>query len=339
MSKVGINGFGRIGRNTLRAAIEKKIFDKLDIVAINDPGMNLEMAAILLEYDTVMGRFKGEVKVENDSLIVNGKKLRLFAEKNPADIPWKDLGVDIIIESSGFFTDANNAKAHIDPAGAKKVIISAPAKNEDVTINLGVNENMYDSSRHNIVSMASCTTNCLATVAKVLLKEFGIVKGMMTTDHAYTSSQKLLDAPDHKHIRRGRAAAQNIIPASTGASEATELVLPELRGKLDAIALRVPVADASIIDFVVLTEKSVTVDSVNQAFKRASEGELRGIMGYSEKPLVSSDFIGSHYSSIVDSELTRTLGDNMVKVLAWYDNEMGYSTRLAEFAVFMSERL
>ncbi|EKE02659.1 MAG: hypothetical protein ACD_20C00349G0006 [uncultured bacterium] len=339
MAKVAINGFGRTGRNALRVGFECEIFDKVDFVAINDPGFTPEMAAYLFQHDTTMGRFKGEIKAESDGIVINGKKVKLLTEKNPGDLPWRDMEVDVVIEASGFFTDANKAKAHIEQAGAKKVLISAPAKNEDITINPGVNEHKYNSANHNIVSLGSCTTNCFSTVCKVLNDEFGIAKGMMTTSHAYTNTQELLDKPELKHIRRSRAAAQNIIPTTTGASKSTTAVLPELEGKIDAVALRVPVPDASIIDFVVMTEKPVTVESINQAFKRASEGELKGILGYTEEPLVSSDYIGSTYSSVVDAGLTRTLGDNMAQIFAWYDNEMGYSTRLAQFAVFIAEKL
>jgi len=338
MKKLGINGFGRIGRNTLRAAIKYGIWDKIEIVAVNDPGMTPELAAYLFENDTVMGTFEGDVEAGNNGIKINGKSIKLLSEKDPASLPWKDIGVEIILECSGFFTDANKAKGHID-AGAKKVLISAPAKNEDITINLGVNPEMYDPVKHNIISMASCTTNCLSVVAKTLNDNFGIVKSLITTTHAYTSTQKILDAPDPRHVRRGRAAAANIVPTTTGASKATELVLPELKGKLDAMALRVPVVDASIIDMVALTEKPLTVELVNAAFKEAAEGKLKSIMSYTEKELVSSDYIGSPYSAIFDAKLTKVLGDNMVKLFAWYDNEMGYSTRLAECALFIARKL
>lgn len=338
MIKVAINGFGRIGRNTIRAAIKYGIWDKLDFTAVNDPGMTPEIAAYLMEYDTVMGRFEGEIKQENDGIVINGKKLKLLSEKEPSSLPWKNMGVNVVLECSGFFTDANKAKGHID-AGAKKVLISAPAKNEDITINLGVNPEMYDEDKHHIISMASCTTNCLSVVAQTLHEAFGIEKALVTTTHAYTSTQKILDAPDYKHIRRGRAAAANIVPTSTGASRATELVLPKLEGKLDAVAMRVPVADASIVDMVAITEKPVTVESVNMAFKKVSEGKLKTIMDYTEVPLVSSDYIGSSYSAVFDAKLTKVMGDNFVKIFAWYDNEMGYSTRLAECALFIARKL
>ena len=338
MKKVAINGFGRIGRNTLRAAVKSGIFHKLDFAAINDPGMTPELAAYLLEYDSVMGRFEGEIWPEPDAITVNGKKIKLLTGKDPLELTWKDLGIDVVIESSGFFTEAVKAKGHIQ-AGAKKVLISAPAKGEDITINLGVNQEMYDTTKHNIIAMASCTTNCLAPVAKVLNREFGIINAFMTTAHGYTSSQLLLDGPSKKDVRRGRAAAINIVPTSTGAAKAVELVLPEVKGKLEALALRVPVPAGSIIDLVATTEKKITVDSVNQAFKRASEEELRGIIHYTEIPLVSSDYVGSPYSCVVDAKLTRVLGENMVKVFAWYDNEFGYSSRLAECALFIAEKM
>lgn len=335
--KVAINGFGRIGRNTLRAAVKKGIFDKLDFVAINDPGLTPKDAAHIFKYDSVMGRFDGTVKTLEDGLEINGKKIKFFAEKDPSQLPWRELGIDIVIESTGFYTDALKAKAHID-AGAKKVIISAPAKNEDLTIVLGVNEKMYDSSKHNIISMASCTTNCLAPVAKVVDEKFGIVKGLMTTTHSYTGDQRILDA-GHSDPRRARAGALNIVPTTTGAAKAVALVLPQLKGKLNGFALRVPTPDVSVVDVVFETAKPVTAEAVNQALKEAANGELKGYLEFVEEPLVSSDFIGSHYSSSVDSALTMTMGDNMVKVISWYDNEMGYSTRLAETTLFVADKL
>lgn len=334
MVNVAINGFGRIGRNTLRAAIKEGIFDKINYVAINDPGLKPEDAARIFKYDSVMGKFEGTVEAYEEGIIVNGKKIKFFAEKDPAQLPWKDLGVEVVVESTGFFTDAEKAKAHI-AAGAKKVIISAPAKNEDKTIVLGVNENEYDPAKHNVISMASCTTNCLAPVAKVILEKFGIVKGLMTTVHSYTGDQKILDA-GHKDPRRARAGALNIVPTKTGAAKAVALVIPELKGKLDGFAMRVPTPDVSIVDVVFETEKKVTVEEVNAALKEAADGH---VLCYSYEPLVSTDYIGSHQSSTVDSLLTRVMGDNMVKVISWYDNECGYSTRLAETTLMVAEKL
>jgi len=337
MVKVAINGFGRIGRNTLRAAVANGTFNKVEYVAINDPGLTPEQAAHLMKYDSVMGRFNGEVKADADGIIVNGKKIKFYAEKDPAALPWKDLGVEIVVESTGFYTDAEKAKAHIT-AGAKKVIISAPAKNEDITIALGINADQYDSSKHHVISMASCTTNCLAPIAKVLHEEFGIVEGLMTTVHSYTGDQRILDA-GHKDLRRARAGALNIVPSSTGAAKAIGLVLPALQGKLNGFAMRVPTPDVSVVDLTVTTEKPVTVEAVNAAMKKASEGSLKGILEYVDEPLVSSDFIGSTYSSCFDSKLTVTMGDKMVKVISWYDNEMGYSTRLSETVLMVAEKL
>lgn len=334
MVNVAINGFGRIGRNTLRAAIKEGIFDKINYVAINDPGLKPEDAARIFKYDSVMGKFEGTVEAYEEGIIVNGKKIKFFAEKDPAQLPWKDLGVEVVVESTGFFTDAEKAKAHI-AAGAKKVIISAPAKNEDKTIVLGVNENEYDPAKHNVISMASCTTNCLAPVAKVILEKFGIVKGLMTTVHSYTGDQKILDA-GHKDPRRARAGALNIVPTKTGAAKAVALVIPELKGKLDGFAMRVPTPDVSIVDVVFETEKKVIVEEVNAALKEAADGH---VLCYSDEPLVSTDYIGSHQSSTVDSLLTRVMGDNMVKVISWYDNECGYSTRLAETTLMVAEKL
>jgi len=334
MTKVAINGFGRIGRNTLRAAIREGIYEKIDYVAINDPGLTPENAAHVFKYDSVMGKFDGTVEVAEDGLVINGKKILFFAEKDPANLPWAKLGVEVVVESTGFYTDATKAAAHIT-AGAKKVIISAPAKNEDKTIVLGVNENEYDPAKHNVISMASCTTNCLAPVAKVLDEKFGIVKGLMTTVHSYTGDQRILDA-GHKDPRRARAGALNIVPTTTGAAKAVALVLPQLQGKLNGFAMRVPTPDVSVVDVVVETEKPVTAEAVNAALKEAADGK---VLCYSEEPLVSSDFIGSSQSSTVDAALTMTMGDNMVKVVSWYDNEMGYSTRLAETTLMVAEKL
>lgn len=337
MVNVAINGFGRIGRNTLRAAIREGIFEKINYVAINDPGLTPAQAAHIFKYDSVMGRFDGTVEAYDEGLIINGKKIKFFAEKDPAQLPWKDLGVEVVVESTGFFTDATKAKAHLD-AGAKKVIISAPAKNEDKTIVLGVNGNEYDPAKHDVISMASCTTNCLAPVAKVVLEKFGIVKGLMTTVHSYTGDQRILDA-GHKDPRRARAGALNIVPTTTGAARAVALVIPELKGKLNGFAMRVPTPDVSVVDVVFETEKPVTAEAVNAALKEAAEGEMKGILCYEEAPLVSSDFIGSSQSSTVDAALTMTMGDNMVKVVSWYDNEMGYSTRLAETTLMVASKL
>lgn len=334
MTKVAINGFGRIGRNTLRAAVKTGIFDKVDYVAINDPGLKPEDAARLFKYDSVMGKFDGEVEAYEEGIVVNGKKIKFYSEKDPSQLPWKDLGVDIVVESTGFFTDAEKAKAHIT-AGAKKVIISAPATNEDITIVLGVNEDKYDSSKHDVISMASCTTNCLAPVAKVIKEKFGIVKGLMTTVHSYTGDQRILDA-GHKDPRRARAGALNIVPTKTGAAKAVALVIPELKGKLDGFAMRVPTPDVSLVDVVFETEKNVTVEEVNAALKEGADGH---VLCYTEEPLVSTDYIGSSQSSTVDALLTRVMGDNMVKIISWYDNEMGYSTRLAETVKFVADKL
>jgi glyceraldehyde 3-phosphate dehydrogenase len=281
-----------------------------------------------------MGKFDGTVEVAEDGLVINGHKIKFFAEKDPAALPWKDLGVEVVIESTGFYTDATKAHAHID-AGAKKVIISAPAKNEDKTIVLGVNENEYDPANHHVISMASCTTNCLAPVAKVIKEKFGIVKGLMTTVHSYTGDQRILDA-GHKDARRARAGALNICPTTTGAAKAVALVLPELKGKLDGFAMRVPTPDVSLVDVVFETEKSVTAEEVNAALKAAADGH---VLCYSEEPLVSSDYVGTAQSSTVDSLLTKVMGDNMVKVISWYDNEMGYSTRLAETTRLVASKL
>ena len=323
MVNVAINGFGRIGRNTLRAAIKEGIFDKINYVAINDPGLKPEDAARIFKYDSVMGKFDGTVEAYEEGIIVNGKKIKFFAEKDPAQLPWKDLGVEVVVESTGFFTDATKAHAHID-AGAKKVIISAPASKKE-----------YEPAKHNVISMASCTTNCLAPVAKAINEKFGIVKGLMTTVHSYTGDQRILDA-GHKDPRRARAGALNIVPTKTGAAKAVALVLPELKGKLDGFAMRVPTPDVSLVDVVFETEKKVTVEEVNAALKEAADGH---VLCYSDEPLVSTDYIGSHQSSTVDSLLTRVMGDNMVKVISWYDNECGYSTRLAETTLMVAEKL
>ena len=334
MTKVAINGFGRIGRNTLRAAIREGIFEKIDYVAINDPGLKPADAAHVFKYDSVMGKFNGTVEAVEDGIVINGKKILMFAEKDPANLPWAKLGVEVVVESTGFYTDATKAAAHIT-AGAKKVIISAPAKNEDKTIVLGVNDNEYDPAKHNVISMASCTTNCLAPVAKAINDKFGIVKGLMTTVHSYTGDQRILDA-GHKDPRRARAGALNICPTTTGAARAVALVIPELKGKLDGFAMRVPTPDVSLVDVVFETEKKVTAEEVNAALKEAADGH---VLCYSEEPLVSSDYIGTAQSSTVDSLLTKVMGDNMVKIISWYDNEMGYSTRLAETTLMVASKL
>jgi glyceraldehyde 3-phosphate dehydrogenase len=334
--KIGINGFGRIGRQVFKAVSEGGFGDLFEIVAVNDLTEN-ETLANLLKHDSTYGPFDAEIKASADGISVNGKFVKVLEEKDPASLPWGDLGVDLVIESTGRFTDADQARGHIE-AGAKKVIISAPAKGEDVTIVLGVNEEAYDPATHHIISNASCTTNCLAPVVKVILDNFGIVTGMMTTVHSYTGDQVLLDGP-HRDPRRARAAALNIVPTTTGAAKALSLVVPEVKGKLDGFSLRVPTPTVSIIDFVATTEQPVTVESVNAAFKAASESDvLFGILGYSEEPLVSSDYRQDPRSSIVDALSTIVLGENMVKVVAWYDNEWGYSCRVADLVALICEQ-
>ena len=329
--KVGINGFGRIGRNFLRASANTK---EIDIVAINDITSPATLAH-LLKYDSVHGTFKADVKSTEDSLIVDGKKIRVLSVKDPAQLPWKDLGVDIVVESTGLFVDKENASKHLS-AGAKKVIISAPAKNPDITIVLGVNEKNYNPKEHNIISNASCTTNCLAPVAKVLLREFGLKRGLMTTIHSYTNDQRILDLP-HKDLRRARAAALSMIPTSTGAAKALALVLPELKGKFDGLAIRVPTPNVSLVDLVAELGKTASVEEVNSAFKKAANGELKGILEYTDSPLVSIDFNGNPNSSIVDGSSTAVIEGNMVKVLAWYDNEWGYSSRIRDLILYISK--
>jgi len=334
-SKVAINGFGRIGRLTLRAALENPSVD-LNVVAINDLTTPKQLAH-LFKYDSNMGIYKGEVDFTENSLIIDGHTIRIFAEKDPAALPWKDLGVDVVIESTGFFTDATKARKHIE-AGAKKVIISAPAKGEDITVAIGINVNEYDPSKHHIISNASCTTNCLAPMGKVLQENFGIVSGLMTTVHSYTGDQRLLDAP-HDDLRRARAAALSMVPTSTGAAKAIGSVLPSLKGKLNGYAVRVPTPDVSLTDLTVTTEKPVTVEAVNEAFKRAAENELKHVLYYADAPLVSHDYMGNPHSCIFDSEFTQVSGSNLVKIIGWYDNEWGYSNRLAELAHMVAERL
>ncbi|MCX4727268.1 type I glyceraldehyde-3-phosphate dehydrogenase [Streptomyces sp. NPDC090052] len=331
--RVGINGFGRIGRNYFRALLEQGA--DIEIVAVNDLG-DTATTAHLLKYDTILGRLKAEVTHTADTITVDGHTIKVLSERNPADIPWGQLGVDIVIESTGFFTKKADAEKHI-AGGAKKVLISAPAKGEDITIVMGVNQDKYDAAKHNVISNASCTTNCVAPMAKVLLENFGIVKGMMTTVHAYTNDQRILDYP-HSDLRRARAAAENIIPTTTGAAKATALVIPELEGKLDGIAMRVPVPTGSVTDLVIELEREVTKDEVNAAFQKASEGQLKGLLDYTEDPIVSSDIVNWPASCTFDSSLTMVQGKS-VKVIGWYDNEWGYSNRLVDLTVFVGNQL
>ncbi|PFG31364.1 type I glyceraldehyde-3-phosphate dehydrogenase [Paramicrobacterium agarici] len=331
--KIGINGFGRIGRNFFRAALAKG--SDLEIVAVNDLTDNKTLAH-LLKYDSITGRLDAEVSFDGEQITVDGKSIKVFEERDPANLPWGDLGVDIVIESTGRFTKATDARKHID-AGAKKVLISAPATDEDATFVLGVNEQDYDPENHNIISNASCTTNCLAPLAKVFNDTFGIERGLMTTVHAYTADQNLQDGP-HKDLRRARAAAVNIIPTSTGAAKAIGLVLPELKGKLDGFALRVPVPTGSITDLTVEASRDVTVDEVKEAYKKAAEGPLKGILKYTEDEIVSSDIVNDPHSSIFDAGLLRVIG-NQVKLSSWYDNEWGYSNRLVDLTEYVAERL
>ncbi len=333
MVKIGINGFGSIGRRFFRIAQQQKDFE---IVAINDL-MDAKTNRHLLQYDSNYGVWDHPVEVQGNNLVVDGKTVRIVAERDPGAIPWRDLGVDIVVESTGLFTDANKARAHIERGGAKRVIISAPAKNEDITIVLGVNEQRYNPQTDFVISNASCTTNCLAPVAKVIQETFGIESGLMTTIHSYTNDQKLLDLA-HADLRRARAGAINIIPSSTGAARALHLVLPELKGKLNGMSLRVPTPVVSIVDLTVTTTKPVSKESANLALKQAAEGPLKGILGFSEEPLVSSDYKGNPLSSIVDSLETLTMGDNMLKVLSWYDNEWGYANRLVELTGLVAKR-
>jgi glyceraldehyde 3-phosphate dehydrogenase len=331
--KVGINGFGRIGRNVFRAT---KRFDDIEVVAVNDI-TDTRTLAHLLKYDSVLGNYAGDVSADGEYLVVDGQRIKVLAERDPGDLPWADLGVDLVIESTGFFTDGEKARVHIEKGGAKKVIISAPAKNEDITVVMGVNEKAYDAKQHNIVSNASCTTNCLAPVAKVLHGSFGIKSALMTTVHAYTNDQKILDAP-HEDLRRARAAAVNIIPTSTGAAKAMSLVLPELKGRFHGMSLRVPVKDVSLVDLVAELEKEATAEEVNAALRRASEDDLSGILGYTEEELVSTDFQGDDRSSVVDAKSTMVISGNLVKVLSWYDNEWGYSCRVVDLVRFMGQQ-
>ncbi|MEX1155937.1 MAG: type I glyceraldehyde-3-phosphate dehydrogenase [Chloroflexota bacterium] len=335
MTRIGINGFGRIGRQTLKAILERHP-DKLEVVAINDLAPTATNAH-LFKYDSTYGRFDGAVTAGEGTITVNGQIIKAFSERDPAALPWKALGVDIVVESTGIFTDANRAHAHLD-AGARKVIISAPAKNEDATLVLGVNEATYDPERHHIVSNASCTTNGLALPAKVVWDSFGIERGMMTTVHAYTNDQNVLDVY-HKDLRRARSAGQNIIPTTTGAAKALALVIPELKGRFDGFALRVPTATVSIIDFVAITSRPVTAQTANAALLAASTGPMQGLLGFTTEELVSMDFKGDERSSIVDGASTMVVGEDLLKVVAWYDNEWGYSCRVADLATFMAARL
>ncbi len=333
-TKIGINGFGRIGRLTLRT-INQYHSGKLEVAAINDL-TDTKTNAHLLKWDSTYGPYPGTVEATEDSIIVDGNKIKVLSERDPAKIPWQDYGIDIVIESTGLFTDATKAVAHRQ-GGAKKVIISAPARNEDITIVLGVNEDHYDPNKHNIISNASCTTNCIAPVVKVLHQNFGVSKGLMTTIHAYTNDQRLQDM-FHHDLRRARAATQNIVPTTTGAARAVTQVIPELKGRIHGIAFRIPVAIVSVIDFVADLNQEVTVEQVNQAFQTAAEGPLTGILEYCQEELVSMDFKGNPASSIVDALSTMVIGGNMVKVLAWYDNEWGYSCRLADLATYIAEK-
>ncbi len=324
-TKVGINGFGRIGRNAFKASLDKDV--NFEVVAINDLTTPSTLAH-LLKYDSCFGRFDGTVEATENAIIVNGKEIKILAHTDPAQIPWKELGVEVVLESTGRFTKKADAAKHIE-AGAKKVVISAPATDEDITIVMGVNEEKYDAKAHHVISNASCTTNCLAPFAKIVDREFGIKRGLMTTVHSYTNDQKILDLP-HKDLRRARAAAVSMIPTTTGAAKAVALVLPQLAGKLNGMAMRVPTSAVSVVDIVFETEKETTKEGVNAALKKAAEGELKGILGYTEEPLVSVDFKGDDHSSTIDALSTMVLEGNMVKILSWYDNEWGYSNRAVD---------
>ncbi|REK52446.1 MAG: type I glyceraldehyde-3-phosphate dehydrogenase [Thermobacillus sp.] len=332
MVKVGINGFGRIGRNVFRAALNNP---NVEVVAINDL-TDTKTLAHLLKYDTTHGTLNATVEAKEGAIVVNGKEIKVFSERDPGALPWGEYGVEIVVESTGIFTAKEKAEAHLK-GGAKKVIISAPATNEDITIVMGVNEDKYDPKAHTIISNASCTTNCLAPFAKVLNEKFGIVKGMMTTVHSYTNDQQVLDLP-HKDLRRARAAAENIIPSTTGAAKAVALVLPELKGKLNGMAMRVPTPNVSVTDLVAELKVNVTVEEVNKALKEAAEGPLKGILAYSEEPLVSSDYKGNPHSSIIDALSTMVVEGNMVKVVSWYDNEWGYSNRVVDLAAYIASK-
>ena len=330
--KVAINGFGRIGRNVMRIAANSP---GLEVVVINDL-TDANTLAHLFKYDSVHGTFAGDVAVAGDNLVINGKSVKILSERNPAALPWKELGVEIVIEATGLFTDHDKAAMHLE-AGAQRVVLSAPGKDADITVCMGINEANYDPAAHKIISNASCTTNCLAPVAKVLMQQFGIVRGMMTTIHAYTNDQVILDLP-HKDLRRARAAGMSMIPTTTGAAKAVSLVLPELKGKLDGMAVRVPTPNVSLVDLVVETEKSASIEEINAAMKAAAEGEMKGILDYCDLPLVSRDFNGSPASSTFDSLTTNVIGGNMVKVLSWYDNEWGYSNRVFDLVRYIASK-
>jgi glyceraldehyde 3-phosphate dehydrogenase len=330
--KVGINGFGRIGRNVLRAGLHR---NDIEIVAVNDL-TDTKTLAHLLKYDSVLGPLAETVTHDADSITLAGKKIKVFAQKDPAQLDWSSVGAQVVVESTGFFTDAKDASKHLKGT-VKKVIISAPAKNEDLTVVLGVNDNVYDPAKHNVISNASCTTNCLAPVVKVLHDKFGIQKGSMTTIHSYTNDQKVLDFP-HKDLRRARAAALNMIPTTTGAAKAIGLVMPALKGKLDGYSMRVPTPDVSVVDLVAVLDRTATTEEVNAALKAAAEGEMKGILAYTEDPVVSSDMLRNPNSSIVDSQLTKVLDGNLLKVVAWYDNEWGYSCRVVDLIAFLVKK-
>jgi glyceraldehyde 3-phosphate dehydrogenase len=330
--KVGINGFGRIGRNVVRAALNR---NDIEFVAVNDL-TDTNTLAHLLKYDSVLGTLPVEIQAEEDAIVVGGKRIKVFAQKDPALLDWNSVGAQIVVESTGRFTDAKDASKHIR-GSVKKVIISAPAKNEDVTLVLGVNDGVYDAAKHNIVSNASCTTNCLAPVVKVLQATVGILKGSMTTIHSYTNDQNVLDFP-HKDLRRARAAALNMIPTTTGAAKAIGLVMPELKGKLDGYSMRVPTPDVSVVDLVAITARPTTAEEVNAAFKAAAEGPLKGILAYTEDPVVSTDMLHNPNSSIVDGQMTKVLDGNLLKVISWYDNEWGYSCRVVDLIAFLTQK-
>jgi glyceraldehyde 3-phosphate dehydrogenase len=334
--KIGINGFGRIGRLVYRAALAKNSRE-LDFVAVNDLPVGTDTLAHLLKYDSNFGTLQASVEAKEDALVVNGKTLKILSAKSPAEIPWKDYGVHIVVESSGVFTDKEKCIGHIQNGGAKKIIITAPAKGQDITIVMGVNEKNYDPAKHHMISNASCTTNCLAPMAKVLMDNFGIKNGLMTTIHSYTNDQRILDLP-HKDLRRARAAALSMIPTSTGAAKAIGEVLPQLKGKLDGLAIRVPTPDVSLTDLTCTVEKDATVESVNAAFKKASETELKGILQYLTEPLVSKDFYGSNFSCIFDAELTKVIEGRLVKIMGWYDNEWAYSCRVVDLCEYICKK-
>ncbi len=332
--KIGINGFGRIGRNVYRAAFKRS---DVEIVAVNDL-TSAETLAMLLQYDSVHGQFPEEVKADGHDLVVGGRRVKVFSERDPGNLPWAQIGVDVVVESTGLFTNKEKAEVHITKGGAKKVVISAPATNEDITIVMGVNHGQYDPSRHHVISNASCTTNCLAPIAKVIHEQFGIVHASMTTVHSYTNDQQILDLP-HKDMRRARAAALNIIPTTTGAAKAVGLVLPDLKGKINGFSMRVPTPNVSVVDMVAEVSRDVTPDEVNTALLTATkEGSLKGFLAYTDRPLVSSDFNGNPHSSIVDSLLTMVIDGNQVKVVSWYDNEWGYSNRVVDLVAYIIEK-